>query len=155
LAEKLSRFIATGKPVLITDGLADQLTGKVPLDARNVQILHVAGNPKSLQSLSEDELNKLRAPLLRSVSTTFRGPGETGLYLFRDGSWVVENFNDTDAHYELDGKSLTVPARGWVKNWKRERGPLAASFSGLRPGHAAPVSDEGHSKGLAGCRIGR
>jgi hypothetical protein len=111
-------FDAPGKPVLITNGLANQLTGKVPLDARNVQILRVARNPKSLQNLSEDELNKLRAPLLRPVGATCRGLGETGLYLFRDGSWVLENFNDTDAHYKLDDWSLTVPARGWVKNWK-------------------------------------
>ena len=35
LATKLSAFIAAGKPVLVTDGLAATLAGKVKLDAEN------------------------------------------------------------------------------------------------------------------------
>ena len=99
LVAKLSRFIAAGKPVLITDGLASRLAGKVRLDAPNVQVLRVAGSPKSLLGLSGDELDKLRAPLLRGLGATFRGPNEAGLYLFDDGNWVVENFNDEAAHF--------------------------------------------------------
>ena len=99
LVAKLSRFIAAGKPVLLTDGLASRLAGKVRLDAPNVQVLRVAGSPKSLLGLSGDELDKLRAPLLRGLGATFRGPNEAGLYLFDDGNWVVENFNDEAAHF--------------------------------------------------------
>ena len=99
LVAKLSRFIAAGKPVLLTDGLASRLAGKVRLDAPNVQVLRVAGSPKSLLGLSGDELDKLRAPLLRGLGATFRGPNEAGLYLFDDANWVVENFNDEAAHF--------------------------------------------------------
>src|ERR1039458_6930472 len=101
LVAKLSRFIAAGKPVLLTDGLASRLAGKVRLDAPNVQVLRVAGSPKSLLGLSGDELDKLRAPLLRGLGwlgATFRGPNEAGLYLFDDGNWVVENFNPFSAN---------------------------------------------------------
>ena len=99
LVAKLSRFTAAGKPVLLTDGLASRLAGNVRLDAPNVQVLRVAGSPKSLLGLSGDELDKLRAPLLRGLGATFRGPNEAGLYLFDDGNWVVENFNDEAAHF--------------------------------------------------------
>ena len=62
-------------------------------------MLRVAGSPKSLLGLSGDELDKLRSPLLRGLCATFRGPNEAGLYLFDDGNWVVENFNDEAAHF--------------------------------------------------------
>ena len=35
------------------------------LDAPNVHVLHVKGDPKSLLQLTQSELNALRAPLLR------------------------------------------------------------------------------------------
>jgi hypothetical protein len=98
----------------VTDGLAAALK----LDARNVTVLPVGGNPKSLLKLSEDDANRLRAPLLKAVVTQFRAPAEVGLYLFRDGSWVVENFNDREVRAELNGRQLTVPARGWVYQWQ-------------------------------------
>jgi hypothetical protein len=41
------------------------------------------------------------------------------LYLFDDGSWVIENFNAAPAAVKLDGTTHTVPARGWVQHWKR------------------------------------
>jgi hypothetical protein len=117
LGAKLARFITDGKPVLITDGLAAHLAGKVPLDAANVRVLRVGGNPKSVLRLSEDELNTLRAPLLKAVGASLRAPAETGLYLFQDGSWVVENFQDEAVGVEVNGEKLTVPGRGWVKRW--------------------------------------
>jgi plasmid stability protein len=46
LAAKLSAFIATGKPVLITDGLAKALAGKVDLAKPNVQVLAVTHSPQ-------------------------------------------------------------------------------------------------------------
>jgi hypothetical protein len=40
------------------------------------------------------------------------------LYLFKDGSWVVENFTDRPAEVELNGQKLTVAARGWELRWR-------------------------------------
>jgi len=117
-AQKLIAFIAAGKPVLLTDGLARRLEGKIDLNAPNVQVLPVKGDPKSLLKLPQEELDALRAPLLRPFDVTFKAPNQVALYLFRDGSRVVENFNDKVVTVELNGKPLTVAARGWVYRWK-------------------------------------
>jgi hypothetical protein len=118
LAGKLSRFIRGGKPVLLTDGLAARLTNQVDLTARNVQVLAVSGAPKTLLSMSPAALDALRGPLLEPFTTSFRAPNQVGLYLFKDGSWVVENFNDQPAAVELNGRKLVVGARGWQKLWR-------------------------------------
>ena len=40
-------------------------------------------------------------------------PNRVALYLFADGSWVIENFRDEAVHVELDGATRTVaPAAG-------------------------------------------
>jgi hypothetical protein len=117
-AAKLTAFIRAGKPVLLTDGLAQQLAGKVKLDAPNVHVLPVNGDPKSLLQLSRKQLDELRAPLLAPLKTTFRAPNQVALYLFSDGSWVVENFTDESANVVLNGKALTVAARDWLQEWK-------------------------------------
>jgi hypothetical protein len=118
LVPKLGKFIASGKPVLITDGLAKQLEGKVRLDAPNVVLLPVKGDPKSLLQLSQAELEVLRAPLLKPFQVSLNAPNQVALYLFKDDSWVVENFSDHDATVELRGRSLAIPARGWRMEWK-------------------------------------
>jgi hypothetical protein len=122
LAKKLSALIAAGgtgvSPVLITDGLAKQLTGKLKLDAPNVRVLPVGGDPKSLLKLPQSELDAIRRPLLRPLGHSFRAPNKVALYLFDDGSWVIENFNDQPATVELDGTSHTVNPRSWVYRWK-------------------------------------
>ncbi len=118
LVPKLARFIASRKPVLLTDGLAERLGDKVWLDAPNVRVLTVKGEPKSLLKLSETDLDALRAPLLEPFKTQFRAPNRVALYLFDDGSWVVENFNDVEAAVRLGKESFTVPARGWRLTWK-------------------------------------
>jgi hypothetical protein len=114
LPPKLANFIAQGKPVLLTDGLAKRLEGKVRLDAPNVEVLPVRGDPKTLLALSQEEVGRIRAPLLRVLKTEFRAPAEVGLYLFEDGRRVVENFQDQPVEVELNGKKLNVAARGWV-----------------------------------------
>jgi len=118
LAEKLSAFIAAGKPLLLTDGLAKRLSGKVKLDAANVRVLAVKGDPKSLLKMAQDELKGIREPLLRPWARRFDAPNRVALYLFQDGSWVVENFNDQPVTASLDGNALTVPARGWICRWQ-------------------------------------
>ncbi|MFO1478033.1 MAG: hypothetical protein U1F98_15460 [Verrucomicrobiota bacterium] len=118
LAAELAAYIATGKPVLITDGLAQKLKDRVNLAAANVQILAIKGAPRSVLKLNQDQIDTLRTPLLRPFGCTFRAPAKVALYLFTDGSWVVENFNDTAAKATLNGESLALPARAWLCRWK-------------------------------------
>jgi hypothetical protein len=118
LPGKLTTFIAAGKPVLLTDGLAKGLSSKVNLAAANLRILSVQGDPKSLLELPQADLDTLRAAILRPLGHTFRAPGRVALYLFNDGSWVIENFNDVPITIELDGESQQVSARGWAMQWK-------------------------------------
>jgi hypothetical protein len=118
LADRLTAFIAAGKPVLVTDALAAALTGKVNLDKPNVRTLAVKGDPKSLLKLATEEVDAIRAPLLKPLGMTFRGPNHVGFYLFKDGSWVVENFNDEPAAIEVGGAARTVAPRGWMCEWK-------------------------------------
>lgn len=122
LPEKLSALIARGVPVLVTDGLAQQLEARVPLDAANVHVLRVGGDPKSLLELPQADLEAIRRPLLEPLGRTFKAPNRVALYLFADGSWVVENFNDSPASVQLDGAALEIAARGWRYNWT----PIAA-----------------------------
>jgi hypothetical protein len=118
LPAKLARFIASGKPVLLTDGLADRLAGKVDLSSPNVHRLPVKGDPQSLLKRPQAELDAMRAAILRPLGHTFRTPNRVALYLFADGSWVIENFRDEVANVELDGTTQTVPPRGWLLHWK-------------------------------------
>jgi hypothetical protein len=116
--QELSGFIASGRPVLLTDGLVSRLEGKVNLEGPNVSTLAVKADPKSLLQMRQPELDSVRQPLLEPMGRTFRAPNQVALYLFADGSWVIENFNNEDAAVELDGHHKTVPARGWVYQWK-------------------------------------
>jgi len=118
MAAKLSAFIAAGKPVLVTDGLAQKLTGKADLKRPNVRVLPVKGDPKGLLSLPQEDLDAARAFVLRPLGRSFRAPNHVALYLFEDGSWLVESFNDQPVTVELDGKSLLVPPRGWSLHWQ-------------------------------------
>jgi len=119
LSEKLSKLIARRVPVLVTDGLAQRLDGRVGLDAPNVRVLPVRGNPKSLLELPQADLDAIRQPLLEPLGCTFRAPTRVALYLFADGSCVVENFNDQPATVELDGTSMEIVARGWRYDWNQ------------------------------------
>jgi hypothetical protein len=121
LVPKLAAFIAAGKPVLLTDGLAKRLAGhaaNLDLKAANVHVLPVGGSPKSLLELPAAEADTLRDAMLRPLGHTFHSPNRVGLYLFSDGSWVIENFRDEPAAVELDGARQTLPARDWVCRWQ-------------------------------------
>ena len=39
-------------------------------------------------------------------------------YLFADGSWVIENFNDIPVTVKLDAAAYELAARGWLPRWK-------------------------------------
>ena len=115
---RLGAFIKTGKPTLLSDGLAEALTNRLELNAANVRILRVHQNPKSLLDYPQEQLDQLRQPLLRPFKTSFQAPARVSLYLFKDKSWVIENFRDDPVEVQLNGKTRTVPARGWVWDWK-------------------------------------
>jgi hypothetical protein len=117
-ANKLQKYIKAGKPVLLTDGLVKALGDKVNLQASGAHILTVKGEPKSLLMLGQAELNPLREEMLKPLRVDFHGPNKTGLYLFSDGSRVVENFNDEPVEVQFNGESETIPARGWATHWK-------------------------------------
>lgn len=119
-AAKLSQFLAAGKPVLLTDGLAEKLSGKVDLKSPLIQVLPVKGDPKSLLNLTESDLNRIRPPLLEPFKISFNGPNQVALYLFRDQSWVIENFNDEPVKVKLDQQEFTISARGWLTRWRSE-----------------------------------
>lgn len=118
LAEKLGAFIAKGKPVLVTDGLAAEIRRQVPLDKPNVQILPVQGEPKSLLDLPQDKIDAIRRPLLAPLGRSFDSPNRVALYLMSDGSWVVENFNDAPVRVKLDDENKEIPPRDWLYQWK-------------------------------------
>jgi hypothetical protein len=118
LPEKLSKLISRGVPVLVTDGLVQRLDGRVHVDAPNVRVLAVRGNPKSLLDLPQGDLEAIRQPLLVPLGHTFEAPNRVALYVFADGSWVIENFNDGAVTVELDGDELRVAERGWRYEWK-------------------------------------
>jgi hypothetical protein len=118
LAERLAAYIVSGKPVLLTDGLAKRLQGRVALDAANVHILPLQGDPKRLLQLPKEAVDRIREPLLRPLGRRFVAANRVALYLWEDGSCVLENFNDEPTTVTLDDVTMTVPARGWVQHWK-------------------------------------
>lgn len=118
LAEQVSAFIAAGKPMLVTDGLAAALAGKVTLDVPNVRVLPVKGDPKSLLTLPQAELDAIRQLLLQPFSRRFEAPNRVALYLFEDGGYVIENFGDERVTVKLDGKPHELAPREWTYHWK-------------------------------------
>ncbi len=118
LAAELADYIGSGRQLLLTDGLARRLLGRVNLSATNVHLLAVGGRPQSLLDLPQPMLDSLRAPLLEALPAAFRAPNRVALYLFTPGGWVVENFNDTAVEVVLDGQPLSVGARGWLCHWQ-------------------------------------
>lgn len=117
LPSELGQFIQTGRPVLLTDGLVRRIGNRVNLTASNVYVLDVKGQPDSMLALSQARLDDLRAPLLRALQTSFQAPNRVGLYLFRHGGSVVENFNDKPVTVVLNGQSLNIAAHGWICRW--------------------------------------
>jgi len=117
LAAEVGAFIQTRRPLLLTDGLARRLLGRVNLSATNVHLLIVGARPESLLELPRPMLDDIRAPLLGAVHAAFRAPNRVALYLFTQGGWVVENFNDTPVEVTLNGQPLSVNPRGWRCHW--------------------------------------
>ncbi|MCF7668786.1 MAG: hypothetical protein K9N48_03310 [Verrucomicrobia bacterium] len=118
LERKLASMIDAGNPILITGGLAARLEGEPDLEAENVRLLKVNGEPKSLLDLKRPELDALRSEMLEPFDVEFSAPNKVGLYLYTDGSWVIENFNDTPVEVVLNGTTHELDARSWKYDWK-------------------------------------
>jgi hypothetical protein len=117
-ATQFGAFIKAGRTALITDGLANRLPDKSLLQAKNVSILNVNGDPKSLLKLEPVELKRISEPLLHALKLEWDAPNHVALYPFSDGSWVAENFNDEAVDANVGGKTIHVEARGWQMLWK-------------------------------------
>lgn len=83
-----------------------------------VHIPPTKGDPKALLTLPKAQLDDLCAAMLTPFNTGFHAPSQTALYLFADGSFVIENFGDAPVHAELNGQRQDLPACGWACRWK-------------------------------------
>ena len=132
-AERINGYIASGRPTLITDGLAQAMRGRIAVDRPNVVILPVHGNPRSLLKLTEEELDAIRAPFFRALGhESFRAPNRVGVFLFEDGSRVTMNFNDQPVEVALDGENHDIAPREWLCRWGREIGELRRNARSTR-----------------------
>ncbi len=119
-AAKLKKMLAAGKPVLITDGLAERLDG-VNLADGNLIILKVKGSPRSLLELTREQINPIRNKLLRPLGIKFDAPNKVALYLIGEDCLIVENFNDEPIDVNVTftrpvrtRKTLVLPNEGDV-----------------------------------------
>ncbi len=117
---KLSTFLAEGKPVLITDVLADHLENVDQKD--NLQILNVNADPRNLLGLNREELNGIRNKMLKPFGIKFDAPAMVALYLFGDDLVVIENFRDEvvsvtlETEFSMDADvKLILPTAETVK----------------------------------------
>jgi len=118
LMTKLTTFIQSGRPTLITDGLASKINKTVNLNVSNVYILNVLGDPRTLISNPQKNLQDIRNALLKPLGWQFTVPvANVSLFPFSDGSWVVENFGNNTAEVAVNGKSMNVTGRGWIYNF--------------------------------------
>jgi hypothetical protein len=97
----LQRMLDKGTPVVVTDGLAKRLTNQALLKRDNLLVLNVAGEPKNLLKLTQEELKPIRNKLLAPMGMEFDAPNKVGLYLYGDDCFVVENFNDQKVNVTL------------------------------------------------------
>lgn len=125
--DKLKAMLASGKPVLITDGLAEKL-GAIEAGGNKPAILKVNGQSKSLLELTREQLAAIRNPLLKPFGLSFDAPNKVALYLFAEDLIVVENFNDetvsTTLQFEKTVKAkrqLVIPTGGEGKLTEGEK----------------------------------
>lgn len=118
LVKKLDGFLGAGKRALITDGLAEKLRGKLDLNRGNVRTLAVKGDPKSLLSMGQEDCDAARGFALEPWGLSLKSPNKVGFYLFEDGSYVIENFNDEAVTVRVNGEAYKAAARGWVCQWR-------------------------------------
>jgi len=132
---KLENFVAAGKPVLVTDGLAGHLGDLEQFE--NVQVLQVDGRPREILRLSREEVNQMRNKMLEPFGIKFNAPTMVSLYLMGDDLLIIENFRDEPVAVQLDTEygmnpsiELTLPVEAQVANTFGER---SLEFSELPP----------------------
>jgi hypothetical protein len=125
--EKLKAMLTAGKPVLITDGLAEKV-GAVEAGGNKPVILKIKGEPKSLLEITREQLAAIRGPLLKPFGLSFDAPNKVALYLFGEDLIAVENFNDESVSTTLQfekavkiQKRLVIPAGGEGKLTEGEK----------------------------------
>jgi hypothetical protein len=107
---KLESMLNSGKPVVITDGLAKLLSNQSLLTNKNLTVLKIGGDPKRLLKLSREELNPLRDKLLAPMGMKFDAPNKVSLYLLSSNYVIIENFNDAKVDV-----TLGLPFGGEIK----------------------------------------
>lgn len=115
----LQRMLAKGTPVVITDGLSKRLENQALLKDKNLSVLKVQGDPKTLLKMTREELRPIRDKLLSPMGITFDAPNKVEFYLFDGNYFVVENINDDAVdvtlylpHVSNVRKALTLPEEG-------------------------------------------
>lgn len=116
--DELNDYIRTGRPVLLTRNLASMLGNSVNVNAANVLVITLPERLDYMLVQPEQNLDPIRDKLLAPFNVTFHAPDMVSLYLFEPNGWVVENFNDKPVDVVLNGKSLNIPARGWLCHWE-------------------------------------
>lgn len=91
--DKLAALLKAGTPVLVTDGLAARLPSELASD-KNLLTLKVDGKPKSLLSMTREDLKPIRDRLLAPLGLSFDAPNKVALYLIGDDAIAIENFNN-------------------------------------------------------------
>lgn len=104
---KLQKLLDSGKPVVITDGLAKRLSDQSLLKNENLTVLKVEGTPRNLLKLTREQLNPIRDKLMAPLGMKFDAPNKVALYLFGDNHYVVENFNNEPVDVTLDFKQVS------------------------------------------------
>ena len=104
---KLQNMLNSGKPVVITDGLAKLLSNQQLLENKNLMVLKVEGDPKNLLKLTREDLRPIRDKLLAPMGLKFDAPNKVALYILDDKWFIVENFNDEQIDVTLDMVSIS------------------------------------------------
>jgi len=107
--DKLKKMLDTGKPVLMTDGLAKKLSN-LKLEDQNLTHLKLNGNPRNLLKLTPEELKPIRDKLLEPFGIKFDAPNKAALYLIGENCLIIENFNDAPIDASLEFSNPIVKA---------------------------------------------
>jgi len=135
ISGKIHNILNAGSRVLITDGLAKLLTNQVILEHKNLTILKVAGDPKSLLELKQQELKMIRDKLMTPLGLKFDAPNKVSFYLLGENLVIIENFNDEKADVAVEFSAvhdfkivLTLPQNGTPDQLRNESKSLKMSI---------------------------
>ncbi len=117
IVPKFGRMVNRGTPLLLTDGFANRFAVNIALlNNVNVTTLPLKGSPKTVLTMSREQINPIRNKLLVPFNVKFDAPAKVELYLFGDNIFVVENINGEAVDVTLDlprlsnaNKALTLP----------------------------------------------